>query len=120
MGTRMLTSIEANVHAGLKQAVLEATETDTVLVNRHNGQPLRVLRTDTTAALEFATDGDPMRELMPNVLRTYTEGVLEESLPSIGQVAGRIDSLLPVAEIIRNTVEQFANAIHELAKGYLE
>ncbi len=74
MGTRMLASIESNVHGGLKDAVLRAAETDTVLVNRHNGKPLRVLRTETTAALEFATEGDPMRDLLPNVGLTYTEG----------------------------------------------
>jgi enoyl-[acyl-carrier protein] reductase II len=119
MGTRMLASIESNVHDGLKQAVLHASETDTVLVNRQNGRPLRVLRTETTAALEFATEGDPMRELLPNVLTTYTQGIVENSLPSIGQVAGRIESLLPVAEIMRQTVEEFAETIQQLAARYL-
>ena len=78
-----------------------------------------MLRTETTAALEFATEGDPMRELLPNVLATYTEGIVENSLPSIGQVAGRIDSLLPVAEIMRQTVEQFAETILMLGERYL-
>src|SRR6185312_13012332 len=119
MGTRMLASVESNVHDGLKQAVLHASETDTVLVNRQNGRPLRVLRTETTAALEFATEGDPMRELLPNVLTTYTQGIVENSLPSIGQVAGRIESLLPVAEIMRQTVEEFAETIQQLAARYL-
>jgi enoyl-[acyl-carrier protein] reductase II len=119
MGTRMLASVESNVHAGLKQAVLDASETDTVLVNRQNGRPLRVLRTETTAALEFATEGDPMRELLPNVILTYTQGIVENSLPSIGQVAGRIDSLLPVAEIMRGTVEEFAATIAQLGASYL-
>jgi enoyl-[acyl-carrier protein] reductase II len=119
MGTRMLASVESAVHDGLKQAVLGASETDTVLVNRQNGRPLRVLRTETTAALEFATTGDPMRELLPNVLTTYTEGIVENSLPSVGQVAGRIDSLLPVAEIIRRTVEEFAATVESLGARYL-
>ena len=119
MGTRMLASFESNVHDGLKQAVLDASETDTVLVNRQNGRPLRVLRTETTAALEFATEGDPMRELLPNVLTTYTQGIVENSLPSIGQVAGRIDSLLPVAEIMRQTVEEFGETIQQLGERYL-
>lgn len=119
MGTRMLASFESNVHDGLKQAVLDASETDTVLVNRQNGRPLRVLRTETTAALEFATQGDPMRELLPNVLTTYTQGIVENSLPSVGQVAGRIDSLLPVAEIMRQTVEEFGETIQQLGERYL-
>jgi enoyl-[acyl-carrier protein] reductase II len=119
MGTRMLASVESAVHDGLKRAVLDASETDTVLVNRQNGRPLRVLRTETTAALEFATTGDPMRELLPNVVTTYTEGIVENSLPSVGQVAGRIDSLLPVAEIIRRTVEEFAATVEQLGARYL-
>ena len=119
MGTRMLASFESNVHDGLKQAVLDASETDTVLVNRQNGKPLRVLRTETTAALEFATEGDPMRDLLPNVLATYTQGIIENSLPSVGQVAGRIDSLLPVAEIMRKTVEEFGETIQQLGERYL-
>jgi enoyl-[acyl-carrier protein] reductase II len=119
MGTRFLASVESNVHARLKQAVLDAGETDTVLVNRQNGRPLRVLRTRTTAALEFATDGDPMRDLLPNVRLTYTEGIVENSLPSVGQVAGRIDALLPVADIIEQTVEQFVETVRRLAERYV-
>jgi enoyl-[acyl-carrier protein] reductase II len=120
MGTRMLASVESNVHDGLKQAVLAASETDTVLVNRQNGRPLRVLRTDTTAALEFATEGDPMRDLLPNVITTYTQGIVENSLPSVGQVAGRIDELLPVADIVRKTVEEFTATIAQLGERYLQ
>jgi enoyl-[acyl-carrier protein] reductase II len=119
MGTRMLTSVEANVHDGLKQAIIGASETDTVLVNRHNGKPMRVLRTDTTAELEFASEGDPMGELLMNTVVTYTEGIVENSLPSVGQVAGRIDSLLPVAEIMRRTVEEFGETVQALGDRYL-
>ena len=119
MGTRMLASVEANVHDGLKQAIIGASETDTVLVNRHNGRPMRVLRTDTTAELEFATEGDPMGDLLMNTVVTYTQGVVENALPSVGQVAGRIDSLLPVSEIMRRTVEEFGEAVRGLRDRYL-
>jgi enoyl-[acyl-carrier protein] reductase II len=59
MGTRMLASAESPVHRNLKDAVVAARETDTLLINRHNGRPVRVLRTQTTAAFEHATEGDP-------------------------------------------------------------
>ena len=78
-----------------------------------------MLRTETTAALEFATEGDPMRDLLPNVGLTYTEGIIENSIPSVGQVAGRIDSLLPVAEIMRATVEEFGAVVEQLGTRYL-
>jgi enoyl-[acyl-carrier protein] reductase II len=119
MGTRMLASVEANVHKGLKEAILRASETDTVLINRHNNKPFRVLRTDTTSALEFAIDGDPVQDLLQNVGMTYTQGVLENSIPSVGQVAGRIETLVPVAEIIEKTVNEFAAVISQLQKRYL-
>jgi enoyl-[acyl-carrier protein] reductase II len=119
MGTRMLASVEANVHDGLKEAILRASETDTVLINRHNSKPFRVLRTDTTSALEFATDGDPVQDLLQNVGLTYTQGVLENSIPSVGQVAGRIETLVPAAAIIENTVKEFAGVISQLHKRYV-
>jgi enoyl-[acyl-carrier protein] reductase II len=119
MGTRMLTSVEATVHDDLKQAVVRASEADTVLINRHTGRPLRVLRTDTTTELEFVTEGDQMRDLLPNVIRTYTEGILENSIPSVGQVAGRIDSVRPAADIIRDTVREFGEVLGHLGDDYL-
>src|SRR5690606_20258850 len=69
MGTRMVASIEAAVHQNLKQAVVAAAETDTIMINRHNQRPLRVLRTSATERYEFASEGDPFKELVPDVLR---------------------------------------------------
>jgi NAD(P)H-dependent flavin oxidoreductase YrpB (nitropropane dioxygenase family) len=37
----------------------------------------------------------------------------------VGQVAGRIDSLLPAAEIIRQMVDEFGEAVRGLAERYL-
>jgi enoyl-[acyl-carrier protein] reductase II len=119
MGTRMLASVEANVHDGLKQAILGASETDTVLVNRHNGRPMRVLRTETTRELEFATEGDPMGDLLMNTGQTYVHGIVENALPSVGQVAGRIDSLLPVSEIMERTVAEFGECVRRIGEQYL-
>lgn len=60
-----------------------------------------------------------MQDLLQNVGLTYAQGVLENSMPSVGQVAGRIESLVPAAEIIRNTVNEFAAVILQLGKRYL-
>jgi hypothetical protein len=57
------------VVSGLKQAIIGASETDTVLVNRHNGKPMRVL--------------------------------------------------LPAAEIVRQTVEEFGETLSALGDRYL-
>ena len=118
MGTRMLSSIESGVHQNMKQAVVDAAETDTMLINRHNGKPVRVLRTPTTERFELTNEGDAMA-LIGNTLRLYEEGDFEDTLPQLGAVAGRIEEILPVAEIIRRTVVEFEDLLGKLADRYV-
>jgi enoyl-[acyl-carrier protein] reductase II len=118
MGTRMLASAESAVHGNVKDAVVRATETDTVLLNRHNRRPMRVLRTDTVNAAEHDLAGDPTR-LLTRILETYHDGDLEASLAQLGQVAGRIDEILPAAEIIRRTMAEFEQLLDSLAGRHL-
>jgi enoyl-[acyl-carrier protein] reductase II len=118
MGTRMLASAESGVHQNMKQAVVTAAETDTMLINQHNRRPVRVLRTETTERFELATEGDPMA-LLGDIMALYAEGDLNASLPQLGAVAGRIEEVLPAAEIIRRTVEEFAEVLDSLAGRYL-
>jgi enoyl-[acyl-carrier protein] reductase II len=114
----MLSSLESGVHQNMKQAVVDAAETDTMLINQHNRKPVRVLRTATTERYELSADGDPM-ELLGNILALYDGGDLEASLPQLGAVAGRIDEILPAAEIIRRTVEEFGEILGDLASRYV-
>ena len=118
MGTRMMTSAEANVHENMKQAVVDAAETDTLTINHHHGKPVRVLRTKTTESFEHATEGEPMA-LLADILALYEHGDLEASLAQCGQVAGRIDEVLPAGEIIRRTVVEFEAVLRRLADQYL-
>lgn len=118
MGTRMLSTLESQVHENMKQAVLDAAETDTMLINRHNGKPVRVLRTKTTERYELATEGDPM-VLLDRTLDLYERGEFAETLPQIGAVAGRIEDILPAAEVVRRTVAEFERTVAALAARYV-
>ena len=51
--------------------------------------------------------------------QVYERGELKGSLPCVGQVSGRIDEVLAVAEIIDRTIAEFASVIHRLADRYL-
>lgn len=117
MGTRMMASAESPVHQNMKDAVVAAAETDTMLINQHNRKPVRVLRTATTERFEGATEGDPMA-LLAAIGELYDHGDLEASLPQCGAVAGRIGEVLPAAEIIRRTIEEFAAVVHGMASRY--
>ncbi|GAA4689538.1 nitronate monooxygenase [Pseudonocardia yuanmonensis] len=119
MGTRMVATEESPVHRNMKDAVVAAAETDTMLINKHNGKQVRVLRTEATAPFEITTEGDPMA-LLGSIHGLYRDGDLDASLAQLGQVAGRIDRVEPVAEIIRRTVVEFEETLGGLAKRYLE
>jgi enoyl-[acyl-carrier protein] reductase II len=110
MGTRMLAATESAVHDNLKQAVVAAAETDTLLINRAVGRPMRVLRTELTTRLEGLPDPD-VAALLADITKLYHGGEIEASLAQLGQVAGRIDEVLPVAEIIARTLTEFRDVI---------
>ncbi len=118
MGTRMVSAAESPVHENWKKAIVAAEETDTVFLNRFGpGPALRALRTSHTSALEK----DPAENIMAefrNVLDLYFGGDLEASIPLTGQVAGRIDSIKPVAQIISETVRECEEILERLGRTY--
>jgi enoyl-[acyl-carrier protein] reductase II len=44
---------------------------------------------------------------------------MEASIALSGQVAGRIDAVRPVADILRDTVEEFFEVVDDLSARYL-
>ena len=118
MGTRMVATVESGVHHNMKQAVVDAEEIDTMMINQHNGRPVRVLRTEATAPFELATEGNPMA-LLGDILSLYRDGDINASLPQLGQVAGRIDAVETVADVIARTVAEFEDVLGALAHHYL-
>jgi enoyl-[acyl-carrier protein] reductase II len=118
MGTRMVSSTESPVHQNWKNAILAAQETDTVFLNRFGpGPALRALRTDKTTRFEKEPPENVMGEFR-NALALYFGGDMEASIALSGQVAGRIDAVKPVAEIIAETVAEFRATIGGLGQRY--
>ena len=117
MGTRMVSSTESPVHPNWKQAIVDAAETDTVMLNRHASPALRALRTDRTNALEVDTENNAMA-LFGRAMDLYFGGDMEAAVALGGQVAGRIDEVRPVADIIRECADDCIRVLHDLAKQY--
>jgi enoyl-[acyl-carrier protein] reductase II len=116
LGTRMVSAAESPVHDNWKQAIVAAAETDTVFLNRHSRPGLRALRTTLTEEME-RQDHVGM-EAFGRVRDLYFGGDMEAAIPLTGQVAGRIDAVVPVAEIIEQLVEGFVATIDSLADRY--
>jgi enoyl-[acyl-carrier protein] reductase II len=117
MGTRMVSSAESPVHENWKNAIVEAAETDTIFLNRRFGPGLRALRTERSEALEYA-DQNVMGEF-GRAADLYFGGDMNAAIALSGQVAGRIDSVRPVADVIRDTAKEFFEVIEGIADAYL-
>jgi enoyl-[acyl-carrier protein] reductase II len=113
MGTRMVSSAESPVHGNWKQAIVAAAETDTVFLNRFSRPGLRALRTAKTTELERQESVD--LGIMGRALELYFGGDMEASIALSGQVCGRIESVEPVADIIRRTVDEFRAVLSKLS-----
>ena len=113
MGTRMVSAAESPVHDNWKQAIVDAAETDTVFLNQRHSPALRALRTERSLRLLDSPDnvfgefGDPKA--------LYFGGDMEAAIALTGQVAGRIDAVRPVADIIADTVREFDAVVRSLA-----
>lgn len=118
MGTRMVSAAESPVHDNWKRAIVAAAETDTVFLNQFSKPALRALRTQKTSRLE--------RDAGPNIMSEfghakdlYFGGDMEASIALSGQVCGRIDAIKPVAQVIRETIDDFFKTLGGLANAYV-
>jgi enoyl-[acyl-carrier protein] reductase II len=118
LGTRMVSAAESPVHHNWKQAIVDAKETDTVFLNRHGpGPALRALRTERTTKLELDPGENIMGE-MRGVLDLYFGGDMEAAIALSGQVAGRIDEVKSVKNIVGEIIAEFHSVITNMASAY--
>ena len=102
MGTRMVSAEESPIHDNWKQLIVSSSEGDTLLLNQDASPALRALRTDASMAM---FRGERKASLhLDAVMDLYFGGNLDAAFALGGQVAGRIDGVRPVADIIRDTV----------------
>ncbi len=112
MGTRMVASAESPIHDNWKRAIVEAKETDTVIVNRHHRPAMRALRTDLTAGFEAADE--PAILDVDKMMRLYFNGEMEVGVAMAGQVSGRIHSVETVESILRSAWADCRSILRDL------
>ena len=122
MGTRMVSAAESPVHANWKQAIVDAEDTSTVFLNKFSRPALRALRTAKTARLERelgpSYSGPPVTAEFARAKDLYFGGDMEASIALTGQVAGRIDSVKSVKQIIDETVHHFHGTVAQMTERY--
>ena len=122
LGTRMVSAAESPVHNNWKQAIIDAEDTSTVFLNQFSRPALRALRTAKTTRLERELgptyQGPPVTTEFGRAQDLYFGGDMEASIALTGQVAGRINSVKPVKQIIDETVAEFYETIGALGRQY--
>ena len=86
-----------------------------MVLNQFSSPALRVLRTNRTNALERQEKVD-FRAEFANVQDLYFGGDMEASAALTGQVAGRIEAVKPVAQIIKETMTEFYGIVTQLSR----
>ena len=127
MGTRFVATREAPVHANVKQAIVEASELDTRLVMRPLRNTERVLGNagvDRLLAKErelgpdirFEDIVDEVAGVYPRVMR---DGELDAGAWSCGMVAGLIDDVPTVRELIQRIMVEAEDIVRVRLQGML-
>ncbi len=128
MGTRFIATKEAPVHPNVKQALVKATELDTVLVMRALRNTERVLKNkgvdqlleierEKGATLKIDDIHDQVAGVYPKVM---VEGDMEAGAWSCGMVVGLINDIPTVKELIDRIMAEAEQIIRQRLSGFLD
>jgi NAD(P)H-dependent flavin oxidoreductase YrpB (nitropropane dioxygenase family) len=120
MGTRFVATKEAPVHENVKKAIVAATELDTRLVMRSLRNTERVLKNtgvDRLLEIERERGGDlQIEDIVEQVSGVYPKVMLDGEMDagawSCGMVAGLIDDIPTVKELIDRIMSDATRLIH--------
>ncbi len=129
LGTRFVAVQECVAHQRYKDALVQAVETDTTLIERSIGRPARVIKSalvDRILAVEAdlehrgATRDEALVELLPYISgevnkRAALEGKLDEGFAWAGQVIGLIGDVPTARELIERIVRDARAAARRAA-----
>ena len=115
VGSRFVASEESSAHQAFKQVVVDAKEGDTQLTLKELA-PVRLIKNKFYNELQELYKTSPTPEQLKELLgrarakRGMFEGDLEDGELEIGQIAGLIHDVKPVAEIVKEMVAEFEEA----------
>lgn len=105
MGTRFVCSAESPVHANFKQAIVDARETGTWVLNKKATPCIRALKSKRTEA--WVAEGLMPPGALQGIKSLYFDGDMEAAPALAGQSAGLIDRVMTAQDIVEQTVAEF-------------
>lgn len=120
IGTILLASEECNVHENYKKAILKAHDNDTTVILKNTGAPVRVLKNRLARKyLEMeknnSIDEEALKDSFDALFRGIFQGDLENGSMPLGQIAGLIDEIKPVKEILDDIIRESVIAYDSLS-----
>ncbi|APX99860.1 NAD(P)H-dependent flavin oxidoreductase [Lacinutrix venerupis] len=115
VGSRFVASEESSAHQAFKQVVVDAKEGDTQLTLKELA-PVRLVKNkfynDLQELYKTAPAPEQLKELLgrARAKRGMFEGDLEDGELEIGQIAGLIHDIKPVATIVEEMIAEFEEA----------
>jgi nitronate monooxygenase len=112
MGTAFLMSEECPIHENIKKALIEAKETDTILIMRSIGFTHRVWKNQKALLIqEMEANKAPQEDVIKaaageNDRRMYQTGDLTEGTMSCGQGLGFIKEIKPLKNIVEDIIKE--------------
>lgn len=105
MGTRFVSCAESPVHDNYKNAIVQAKETGTLVLNKKASPCIRSLKSVRTQSIY--DEGVMPADALQGILGVYFDGDMEAAPALAGQTVGLIDSVKTAQEIIDETVAEF-------------
>ncbi|MBY0518261.1 MAG: nitronate monooxygenase [Bacteriovoracaceae bacterium] len=115
MGTRFVATVESSAHPDFKNAILKARATDTMLMMK-SLVPVRLLKNSFYEEIKKAEEDCASKETLAQILGhgRAKKGMLEGDLTlgelEIGQIAGLIQNVPTVDELIRQLKVEYSQA----------
>ena len=116
IGTCLLVSEECPIHPNYKQALLKASDTDTIVTGRTTGAPVRVLKNKMAKEyIRMEKENIPLagREKLTlgSLRRAVFEGDTEMGSLMAGQVAGQLHEIRPVRAILEELYADYQSCV---------
>ncbi len=119
MGTRLIATKEAPFHNTYKQNLVNASDTETLLIGRSVGRPRRILKTPYAMKLnDLEKSGMTMEQYseltseQQHVLGAIA-GDMENGFINSGQIAGLIENIPTVKELLNSMMEEAENQLNK-------
>ncbi len=122
VGTIMLATDECPIHQNYKEALIKARDNDTTVTGRSLGAPVRILKNEMSREyIELerqAADREELEKItLGGLRRAVLDGDVKRGSVMMGQVAGLIKEIKPVAKVLEDLINEAINELNPLVNS---